>query len=103
MTVFSSTYALNARHTPAYIVEFKDEPVTTSYGIHVGDHVGVFNITVPPEQRRSGYGRAATQAVPRDGYSSGAHTAILNASEAGIHLYESMGFRVAEYWTQLSG
>jgi ribosomal protein S18 acetylase RimI-like enzyme len=45
----------------AYLVELEGVRVATSFGVLVDDLVGVFNIAVPPQYRRRGYGRAATE------------------------------------------
>ncbi|MGW4642493.1 GNAT family N-acetyltransferase [Sphaerisporangium sp. NPDC004334] len=83
----------------AYVAEEAGEPVATSFGVFLGDHVAVFNIAVLPAHRRRGHGRAATAAVLRDGYAIGARTAFLHSSTMGVPLYESMGFHIAENWT----
>ncbi|MEV0718381.1 GNAT family N-acetyltransferase [Asanoa sp. NPDC050611] len=88
--------------TRSYVVEVAGEVVATSFGVLVDDLVGVFNIAVPPEHRRRGYGRLATAAVLRDAYPAGAHTAFLHASPMGVPLYAAMGFHTAETWNILS-
>ncbi|MER8226445.1 GNAT family N-acetyltransferase [Streptomyces sp. NPDC094143] len=75
------------------------EPAATSFGVLVGDAVGVFNVTVLPQHRRRGYGRAATRAVLRDAHAAGARTAFLHSTPPGVPLYEAMGFHTAENWT----
>jgi ribosomal protein S18 acetylase RimI-like enzyme len=70
--------------------------------MRIGDHIGVYNITVAPEFRRRGFGRLITERVIRDGFDAGAATAYLQSSRPGLPLYESMGFRMAESWTYLS-
>ncbi|MFG2358817.1 GNAT family N-acetyltransferase [Streptomyces sp. NPDC048521] len=97
--VFSSRDLMEHPSMRAYVAEEDGVPVATSFGVLVGDHVGVFNIAVPPEYRRRGYGRAATAAVLRDGYEAGARTAFLHASDLGVPLYQTMGFHIAENWT----
>ena len=86
----------------AYVVEVAGAVVGTSFGIRVDDLVGVFNIGVPPEHRRRGYGRVATAVVLRDAYRAGARTAFLQASPLGAPLYATMGFHTAETWTVLT-
>jgi len=83
----------------AYVTEAEGVPVATSFGVQVDDLVGVFNIAVPPQHRRRGYGRATTAAVLSDAYKNGARTAFLHASPMGVPLYQAMGFRLAESWT----
>ncbi|GIF77568.1 GNAT family N-acetyltransferase [Asanoa siamensis] len=96
---FSSPAILDHPAMAAYVVEVAGEVVATSFGVLVGDLVGVFNIAVPPAHRRRGYGRLATDAVLRDAYPAGARTAFLHSSPMGEPLYAAMGFRTAETWT----
>ncbi|MEV4618757.1 GNAT family N-acetyltransferase [Asanoa sp. NPDC049573] len=95
---FSGPALLDHPAMRAYVVEVAGTVVATSFGVLVGDQIGIFNIAVPPEHRRRGYGRAATAAVLRDGYAAGARHAFLHATELGEPLYESMGFRTAQTW-----
>ncbi|MGW3149554.1 GNAT family N-acetyltransferase [Streptomyces sp. NPDC001177] len=101
-SAFTSSSIMDHVSMQGYIVESEGVPVATSFGVRVADQVGVFNIAVPPQHRRRGYGRAATAAVLRDAYLDGAHTAFLHASPMGVPLYEAMGFRMAEHWTVFS-
>ncbi len=99
---FSSPPMLDHPAMAAYVVELAGEVVATSFGVRVDDLVGVFNIAVPPEHRRRGYGRLATAAVLRAAHRDGARTAFLHASPLGVPLYETMGFHIAETWTVLT-
>jgi ribosomal protein S18 acetylase RimI-like enzyme len=102
MAAFAAPALLEAPWATGYLVENGEgEPVATGYGLRSGEHIGVFNISTPPRQRRRGYGRAATEAVMRDGFAAGARFAYLQASEDGYALYESLGFRRVETWTYL--
>jgi hypothetical protein len=85
-----------------YVAELDGVLVATGYGIRSGDHIGVFNISVPAELRGYGYGRLMTERVVRDGFDAGAATAYLQASDDGFPLYQSMGFRSVEAWTNLN-
>ncbi|GII56833.1 hypothetical protein Pth03_52220 [Planotetraspora thailandica] len=84
-----------------YLVEVDGEPVATGFGLRVGDYLGIYNIATPPAHRRRGYGRAATEAVMRDGFADGVRVAFLQASTDGLPLYELLGFRTVETWTYL--
>ncbi|GAA4558801.1 GNAT family N-acetyltransferase [Planotetraspora kaengkrachanensis] len=101
MAALAQPEILDMPGATAYLVEADGEPVSTGFGILVGDHIGVFNISTPPGHRRRGYGRTATEAVLRDGYAAGARVAFLQASSDGLPLYELLGFRVVETWTYL--
>ncbi|MBU2665020.1 GNAT family N-acetyltransferase [Actinoplanes bogorensis] len=97
--VFADAAVLEAPGMSGYVVEADGVPVATAFGVITGDMVGVFNVAVPPAFRRKGYGRQATAAVLADGYRAGARTAFLHSSEAGMPLYEQMGFQLAENWS----
>jgi hypothetical protein len=99
MAALAQPEILDMPGATAYLVEADGEPVSTGFGILVGDHVGVFNVSTPPRHRRRGYGRAATEVVMRDGFAAGACVAFLQASSDGLPLYELLGFRVVETWT----
>ncbi|MBW6437177.1 GNAT family N-acetyltransferase [Actinoplanes hulinensis] len=73
--------------------------VAVSVSVHHADTVGVYFVGVRPEQRRHGFGRTVTaqavRAVP------GAGTAVLQATPAGLSIYQEMGFRIVteyRYW-----
>ncbi|MDN3028548.1 GNAT family N-acetyltransferase [Streptomyces sp. S.PB5] len=97
--VFAAPAVMDHPTMRAYVAEEDGVVVATSFGVFVDSHVGVFNIAVPPQHRRHGYGTAATAAVLRDGYEVGKRTAFLHASVLGVPLYRTMGFHVAEEWT----
>jgi ribosomal protein S18 acetylase RimI-like enzyme len=98
-SIFTAHSVMDHASMRCYLAEAEGVPVATSFGVLVDDLVGVFNIAVPPQYRRRGYGRAATAAVVRDAYEAGARTAFLHASPLGVPLYQAMGFRLAENWT----
>ncbi|GGN85716.1 hypothetical protein GCM10010112_66440 [Actinoplanes lobatus] len=73
--------------------------VAVSVSVQHADTVGVYFVGVRPEQRRHGFGRAVTahavRAVP------GAGTAVLQATPAGLSIYQDMGFHIVteyRYW-----
>lgn len=98
-SVFASPFLMDHPFMESYIVEVEGIPVATSFGVRVDDLVGVFNVAVPPQHRRRGYGKAATEAVLRDAREQGARAAFLHASPLGFPLYETMGFQLEEKWT----
>ena len=83
----------------AYLAEQDGVPVCTGMLIMDGDHAGVYNISTPPQHRRSGHARRMTEAILHDAYANGARTAFLIPSETSLGLYESLGFRTIEPWT----
>lgn len=68
------------------------QPVGTSMLFELGTTANVFNVGVPAEHRRHGYGAAATWEVVRRGRERGATLTALLASEMGEPVYERMGF-----------
>ena len=73
------------------------EPVATSFGFRRGTAVTLFNVATREAHRRKGYGAAMTM-LP----AIGAERAFLQASQAGLPVYEGLGFRsIVEYeeWT----
>lgn len=89
---------LNAPGVRCYVGEADGVPVTTGFGVTLGNCVGVFNIATPPAYRRRGYGAAVTAHAVRDGTSQGGRWAWLQSSPAGYAVYEQLGFRTAESW-----
>ncbi len=77
-------------------------PVARSLALITGDLVGVYNVFVRLEYRGRGYGRALTAAALAAGAAAGATAATLSATEMGLPLYRSMGFREVfrylSYW-----
>ena len=93
---------MSAPGVTCILVRVAGEPVATALGVLAEGLVGVYNVTTLPAHRRRGYGRVATTAALRAGYSSGAAGSYLVTSEMGEPLYESMGYRSVETWTYLS-
>lgn len=59
-----------------------------------GSTGGVYNVGVPPELQRRGFGEAVTWAAVRQNAAEGAKRTTLLASSKGRPLYERMGFHV---------
>ena len=93
---------LDAAGFTAYLAEYEGAQVGTGFASTVDDCVGLFNISTPPQYRRRGYARAMTQSMLNDAYTHGVRIAVLNPSEAGLPLYESMGFRIVHNFTRFA-
>lgn len=63
---------------------------------------GVLDVATPPRHRRHGYARAITRSILNDAYTSGRHIAFLSPTPAGLPLYESLGFRIAQHFTRFT-
>ncbi|SNY26086.1 GNAT family N-acetyltransferase [Paractinoplanes atraurantiacus] len=85
-----------------YLAEIDGRPVATGLGVCGPDVIGVFNVAVDPSVRGRGLGRAMTARILADGFATGAAEAYLHPSTAARPLYESMGFRVIETWTEFT-
>jgi GNAT superfamily N-acetyltransferase len=89
---------LSASGVRCYVGEVDGEPVTTGLGVTLGSSVGIFNIATPPAHRRRGFGAAVTARAISDGLAAGATWSWLQASRAGLPVYERLGFRTVEGW-----
>ncbi|MEV8214358.1 GNAT family N-acetyltransferase [Leifsonia sp. NPDC077715] len=99
--LFAPLVALGAAEPSAlhfYVAEVGGEPVATGLGLHLADHVGVFNIATPPEHRRRGYGAAITSRIVGDALAAGARGAWLQSSAEGHSVYERLGFADVGVW-----
>ncbi len=67
-------------------------PATTALSVRVDDVVAVYNVATDSAFRGRGFGAAATAAVIDPGFRDGATAAVLQSSEMGFRVYESLGF-----------
>jgi ribosomal protein S18 acetylase RimI-like enzyme len=58
-----------------------------------GDVAGIYNVATLPHARRRGFGGALTAHAVRDARKRGASVAVLQSSEAGLRVYQALGFR----------
>jgi GNAT superfamily N-acetyltransferase len=99
---FGEPALLDAPDMTAFVLDLDGEPVATGFNITVGDWVGMFNGSVPPQYRRKGYYRALVTARLRHAVAAGARYAFTQNTAMSRPLYESLGFQIAENWTYLS-
>ncbi|MFF4837953.1 GNAT family N-acetyltransferase [Streptomyces sp. NPDC001315] len=76
--------------------------VATGLALRAEGCVGIFNISVPRERRRQGYGAALTSTILDVERERGARLAFLHSSDMGLSVYEFLGFRTVEEWTRYS-
>lgn len=101
MAMLSAPEILSAPGAVGYVAESDGEIVAVGFGLTTGDAVGLYNIATLQDHRGRGYGRAITERAAADGIAAGAAFVYLQSSDAGLPLYESMGFRMTERWTYL--
>jgi len=76
------------------------KPAATSIRIRTGDIAGIYFVSTLPEFRRRGYGEAMTRRAIADGRTTGCTLGYLQASKMGRPIYERMGFRVMEEYSE---
>lgn len=89
---------LGRSEVAAYVGEVDGEPVVTAISMITGDALGIFNVATSRAHRRRGYGAAITAQAAGDGFDRGAAYAWLQSSEAGLGVYEQLGFATLERW-----
>jgi GNAT superfamily N-acetyltransferase len=99
---FAQPALLDGPGMTAFTLDLDGETVATGFNVVVGDHVGLFNGSVPPEHRRRGYYRALVGARLRHAAASGARYAFTQTTPMSRPLYEALGFRLVETWTYLT-
>jgi GNAT superfamily N-acetyltransferase len=100
--VIAAPSLLDAPGVTAFVLDLHGEAVATGLNVIVGDYVGLFSGSVPPEHRLNGYYRALVTARLTHASASGARHAVVQNAPGSRPLYESLGFRVAENWTYLT-
>jgi GNAT superfamily N-acetyltransferase len=76
------------------------KPAATSVRIRTGGVAGIYFVSTLPEFRRRGFGEAMTWRAISDGRAAGCKLSYLQASKMGRPIYERMGFRVIEEYTE---
>lgn len=69
-----------------------DEPVGTGTFVRTDDHCGIYNMGTPAAGQRRGIGRAVLDHAIAHNLADGVTSFTLEATEAGYHLYEQVGF-----------
>lgn len=77
-----------------YVAYADGEPVATAATVVAGGAIGIYNVATLPAHRRRGYGEAVMRhAAARASERTGCERTILQATEYGLPLYLSMGYR----------
>jgi ribosomal protein S18 acetylase RimI-like enzyme len=76
-------------------------PVSCAAAIRSGSTVGIYAVGTVERARRRGYGKAVTWAAIVAGRSAWAGTmAVLQSSELGLRVYESLGFETVGHYVE---
>lgn len=76
-----------------YLGFLNGRPVATSLVILGGGVAGIYNVGTLPEARRQGIGALMTALPLKDALAEGYTTGVLESSELGMGVYESLGFK----------
>src|SRR5580704_2135739 len=77
-----------------YVAYADGEPVATAATVMAGGAIGVYNVATLPAHRRRGHGEAIMRyALDRAREASGCERSVLQATEYGLPLYLSMGYK----------
>jgi N-acetylglutamate synthase len=75
------------------VADLEGQPVAHAAAVRSGPAIGIYAVGTVEGYRRRGYGRAVTWAVIDAGVAAwGSEVVLLQSSEAGVPVYESMGF-----------
>jgi len=83
-----------------YVGYVGGKPAATSIRIATGDVAGIYFVSTLPEFRRRGFGESMTWRAIADGLATGCTLSYLQASRMGRPIYERMGFRVIEEYSE---
>jgi GNAT superfamily N-acetyltransferase len=76
-----------------YVVKFEGKAVSCSSLFLMHGVAGIYNVSTLPEARRKGFGSLVTRRPLEESRAEGYHLAVLQASEMGVGVYHSLGFR----------
>jgi ribosomal protein S18 acetylase RimI-like enzyme len=84
----------------AYVGYVDGEPVSTAATVACGDTIGVYNVATLPDHQRRGYGETVMrQALAEAERERPSRAVVLQSTEAGLRLYERMGFRTVAHFS----
>ena len=87
---------LGAPDLTMYVGYRSGVPVTTACRIDRLRVAHLLMVTTRPAARGHGYASATTYRAAADGFEAGCRASWLRATDAGIHLYERLGYRTLE-------
>lgn len=99
MRVWNAT-ALSLEGLRCYVAYLGETPVGTSIAFTIAESVVVLNVATLASCRRRGIGTELTAHALRDEFAAGAQWACLQSTPLGYGLYQRLGFRELEVWTE---
>ncbi len=89
-------------HVPGvsvFVGSWGDTPMSSLQAVQSGKTVGIFSMATLPQHRRQGAGRALLAQVINHYLRQGVVRFYLGSSDAGLRLYESLGFEALAAWS----
>ena len=82
-----------SENVEAWVAEEAGELLGTGTLVRSKDHAGVYMMATPERNQRKGVGRAVLETAMAHHLANGVTTFTLEATEAGFHLYEQLGYQ----------
>lgn len=96
--MFGEIETLKSQKVRSYLICEGDKAVASAITVISGDMAGIYWVGVVKDKRREGLGAYIVQAATNDGFDRGANAVILQASEAGEHLYRKLGYATFKHY-----
>lgn len=90
---FAHHRVLLASGVSAVIARLDGVPSACAMVIHSGSTAGIYWVATKPTARRRGLGALVTSAAARTAFDHGADVVVLQATPAGVPVYERLGFK----------
>jgi GNAT superfamily N-acetyltransferase len=88
--------AARSGHAQVWLAWDAGEPVSTVWLAFEGSTIGVMDVMTPARHQRRGAARVVLSGALASAWSAGVTDAVLLATPAGRHLYESLGFSAVD-------
>lgn len=96
--MFGKMETLKSQDIIAYLVYDGEKAVASALTVISGEMAGIYWVGVVKDKRREGLGAYIVQAATNKGFEGGAKAVILQASEAGEHLYKKLGYTTFKHY-----
>ncbi|OHW63494.1 FR47-like protein [Andreesenia angusta] len=96
--MFGKIETLKSQDVSAKLIYEGEKPVASALTVLSGDMAGIYWVGVVEEKRREGLGAYIVQSATNEGFDRGASAVVLQASEAGEHLYKKLGYTTFKHY-----